>query len=85
MERLSGHNTILRGGTLFEEYLVTQFSRVEHQRLSYCRHHQQGLRVDTYNSAVDGFSQGLSGKAVGKRVILPTSFTGGPRYMNQMW
>ena len=85
MERKPVYNPILRGGMLFEEYLVTDFSQVEQQRLNFYRHHQDKLRVDTYNSAMEGLSQGLTGKGVGRRVILPTSFTGGPRYMNQMW
>ena len=85
MERYPDYNPLLRGGALFEEWLVTQYSRVEQQRLNFVRTHQDKLRVDTYNSAMEGLSRGLSGREVGRRVVLPTSFTGGPRYMNQMW
>lgn len=46
--------------------------------------HQSELRSDLYNNIVDSLTRGdVSAAEVGRRVILPSSFTGGYRYMQQ--
>jgi hypothetical protein len=56
-------------------------------RLSYLRHNQTKLRADLYKGAVDAINAGDSsiGEHIGKRFILPSSFTGGPRHMQQLY
>jgi Helitron helicase-like domain at N-terminus len=48
--------------------------------------HQQSIRADLYwnvlRAADTGFSRGAN---LGQRIILPSSFTGGPRYMQQLY
>ena len=59
---------------------------VESERLNYIRNNQKKLRVDKYcclqNSLDAGTSQGLNKR---KRVILPPTFVGSPRYMDQLY
>ena len=62
------------------------FSRAEAQRLAWVAMHQADLRADTYDSLTDAvnspdFVPGQS--KVGKQIILPASFPGGPRAMSQ--
>ncbi|GKD98001.1 DNA helicase PIF1, ATP-dependent, partial [Tanacetum coccineum] len=62
--------TLLRGGRLFQQYLVDAYTTVEDQRLKWTRNNQDTLRVDLNQHH-------------GKRIVLPKTFTGGPRYMMQ--
>ena len=56
------------------------------QRLTWYRKHQDTIRRDTYE-AVQQHSQSsaATSQRFGQRVILPPSFTGGPRNMQQLY
>lgn len=55
---------------------------VESERLDYYRKHQNELRVDLYQGLSDALSRGETDPStLGKRIILPSSFTGGARYL----
>ncbi|XP_025647859.1 uncharacterized protein [Arachis hypogaea] len=55
---------------------------VESERLSYIRFNQPKLRVEKYNLLHECLVRGeANAVSTGQRVILPSSFTGGPRYM----
>ncbi|KAI9117003.1 hypothetical protein K1719_012002 [Acacia pycnantha] len=57
---------------------------VESDRLDYIRKHQKELRVDLYSGITDALTRGETDpSSTGRRVILPSSFTGGARYMIQ--
>ncbi|XP_019182973.1 PREDICTED: uncharacterized protein LOC109177926 [Ipomoea nil] len=57
---------------------------VESGRLIYIRTHQKSLRCETYNCLNDAITRGeVDPRTQGKRIILPSSFTGGARYMIQ--
>ncbi|GKB94917.1 DNA helicase PIF1/RRM3 [Tanacetum coccineum] len=72
--------TLHRGGRLFQQYLVDAFTAIEEQRLSWTRNNQDTLRVDLYHNVVDAITRGDTDAAgLGKRIVLPISFTGGPR------
>lgn len=48
------------------------------------RLNQKNLRVDLYQHVYDAVTKGdRNATEVGKRTVLPSSFTGGPRYMVQ--
>ncbi|GJR70071.1 DNA helicase [Tanacetum coccineum] len=50
--------------------------------MDYIRTHQNDIRSDHLSGLYNAISRGdLFGIAVGSKIILPTSFTGGPRYM----
>ncbi|GKB53725.1 hypothetical protein Tco_0904478 [Tanacetum coccineum] len=76
--------TLHRGGRLFQQYLVDTFTAIKEQRLSWTRNNQDTLCVDLYHNVVDAVIRGDTDVAcLGKIIVLPISFTGGPRYMMQ--
>ncbi|XP_071699004.1 uncharacterized protein [Rutidosis leptorrhynchoides] len=57
---------------------------IEEQRLKWLRHNQNELRLELYNNVCDAVTRGdTSATSIGKRIILPSSHTGSPRYMVQ--
>ena len=81
-------NTIHRLGRLFQQYVVDIYAKIEFSRLQYLRSNQSQLYADLYQSLADAVlaSDGqVGGSQLGKKVILPSSFTGGPRYQHQLY
>jgi hypothetical protein len=70
---------------LFEEWLCDQWSRVEGERLDWVKFNQDQLRTDTYRGMQDALQQGNSAAEIGRQVILPSTFIGGPRHMQQLF
>ncbi|KAL5177387.1 ATP-dependent DNA helicase PIF1 [Glycine soja] len=63
-----------------------RYIMVESERLSYIRNNQKKLRVDKYCSLQNSLDTGTTkGLTKGKRVILPSTFVGSPRYMDQLY
>ncbi|KAK1402479.1 hypothetical protein POM88_002084 [Heracleum sosnowskyi] len=82
--RSSEGHTLLLGGRLFLQYVVDAWCCIERGRLKWVELHQSIIRSELYNNLVDSFSRGdVSAADVGKRIVLPSSFTGGFRYMQQ--
>ncbi|GJU32508.1 DNA helicase [Tanacetum coccineum] len=80
--RLQKYDHIFRGGRLFQQYVVGVFCAVEQNRLDFTRKKQNEIRSDYLSGLYDAISRGeRDGYEVGGRIILPMSFTGGPRYM----
>ena len=76
--------TLLRGGRLFQQFLVDAFTAIEEHRLRWTRNNQSELRVELYHNLSDAVTRGdTRAEAIGQRIILPSSFTGSPRYMMQ--
>ncbi|KAL6509985.1 hypothetical protein OROHE_020602 [Orobanche hederae] len=84
IQRNNQGTTLLRGGCLFQQYLVDAYTAIEEQRLKWTRNNQETLRVDLYHNMCDAVTRGdTSAAGLGKRIVLPRSFTGSPRYMMQ--
>ncbi|XP_071714651.1 uncharacterized protein [Rutidosis leptorrhynchoides] len=65
--------TLLRGGRLFQQYLVDVYTAVEEQRLKRLKNHQNELRIDLYNNVCDTITRGdMSAASIRKRIILPS-------------
>ncbi|KAL5179701.1 Replication protein A DNA-binding subunit C [Glycine soja] len=64
-------HTLLHSRKLFQQFIVEGYTMVESKRLSYIRNNQKKLRVDKLTK--------------GKKVILPSTFVGSPRYMDQLY
>ncbi|GJT12218.1 DNA helicase, partial [Tanacetum coccineum] len=80
--RLKQYDLIFRGGRLFQQYVVSVFCTIEQNRLDFIRKNQNNIRSDHLSGLYDALSRGeRDGYEVGGRIILPMSFTGGPRYM----
>nr|GEU94766.1 ATP-dependent DNA helicase PIF1 [Tanacetum cinerariifolium] len=77
-----GQGGTLLKGRLFQPYLVDTYTAVEEQRLKWTRNNQDTMRVDLYHNLCDAVTQGdKSAVGLGKRIVLPRTFTGSPRYM----
>ena len=81
---VDGFSLIHWGRSLFQQYIVDNYVRIETSRLNHIRMNQEKLRSSDYQSlsdhvsATDGDPQ-----RIGRRIILPSSVTGSPRYMIQ--
>ena len=79
-------DSLFRGGRLFQEYCCTALYKTESNRLLYQKMNQKKLRSDTYqsvrNAVAEADATGVQPQ-VGKRIILASSFTGGPRDQQQ--
>ena len=64
------------GGRLFQEWLVDTYARIETNNMNFHRDNQALLRADLYSNTT---------LQVGHRILLPSSFVGGPRYMQQQY
>ncbi|KAL5194227.1 Replication protein A DNA-binding subunit B [Glycine soja] len=78
--------TLLHSRKLFQQFIVEGYTMVESERLSYIRNNQKKLRIDKYSSLQTSLDTGTAkGLTKGKRVILPSTFVGSPRYMDQLY
>ncbi|KAL3024818.1 hypothetical protein AAZX31_04G146800 [Glycine max] len=69
--------TLLHSRKLFQQFIVEAYTMVESERLSYIRNNQKKLRVDKYCSLQTSLDAGS--------MILPSTFFGNPRYMDQLY
>ncbi|KAH9108023.1 hypothetical protein AeMF1_016693, partial [Aphanomyces euteiches] len=72
-------------GPLLQVFAVDNFANVENQRLGFLRDQTNNLRSDTYRAVHDAVSHDVDVNSIGKRIVLPSSYTGGPRYMRQRY
>nr|CAD1817858.1 unnamed protein product [Ananas comosus var. bracteatus] len=83
-EREAEGNTLLLGGRLLQQYIVDAFTCIEEERLRWVRLNQLQLRCEVYEGLKDAVVRGeTTPSSIGKRIVLPSSFTGSPRYMIQ--
>ncbi|KAK4521616.1 sister chromatid cohesion protein 1 [Mucor velutinosus] len=74
-------------GWLFHQYVVDMYVKVEHRRLEYLRNNQGSLRTELYSGLTDAAvsDSTISTEEIGKQIILPSSHTGSPRSMQQLY
>nr|XP_043639291.1 uncharacterized protein LOC122610362 [Erigeron canadensis] len=81
-DRLNTYTLLLRAGRLFQQYLVDAYVCVKQERLTYFRQNQNQLRCEHLRGIHDAVGRGDNDEhSIGKRIILPSTFVGGPRYM----
>ncbi len=74
------------GKRLYQEWVVDQYSKVEGQQLRWVRLKQTTLRANQYKGMVDAMQQdGANNTNFGRMVVLPATFVGSPRHMNQLY
>ncbi|XP_074374302.1 uncharacterized protein LOC141714697 [Apium graveolens] len=72
------------GGRLWQQYVIDAFTAIEQYRLDWISGHQTKIRSDMYHNIRDALSKGdRNPENVDNVTILPASFTGSKRYMNQ--
>ena len=78
--------TIIKSGKLLHQYIVDTYTATEQERLRFLRLNQKQLRADLYTNVCDALDNGDTDAAhLGKKVILPSSFTAGPCYMSEKY
>ncbi|KAK9740632.1 hypothetical protein RND81_03G049700 [Saponaria officinalis] len=84
------NNYMLRAGRCLQQYVVDMYVKVENTRLDFLRKNQKTIRAELYQGILDTLETGENCAAnIGRRVILPPTFLGGPRdikkrYLNAM-
>jgi hypothetical protein len=77
---------ILFAGRLFHEMVVDAFASISSARLTWCRNNQKNLRLARAEGLVDALAhEHWTAADIGRRVILPPSFTGRPRQMRDAY
>lgn len=81
-ERSNEFGVVLNSQRLFQQFIVDTYTMIEANRLTYLKFNQESIRADYLNGVAEAIDKGETDpSSVGKRVILPPSFTGGRRYM----
>ncbi|XP_021722621.1 uncharacterized protein LOC110690103 isoform X3 [Chenopodium quinoa] len=80
------NNMLLRAGRCFQQYIVDMYVKIENTRLDYFRNNQETIRADLYKVILDSLDSGETvAYNVGRRVVLPTTYIGGPRDMKKRY
>ncbi|XP_048605186.1 uncharacterized protein LOC106367134 [Brassica napus] len=78
--------TIIKSGRLLHQYIVDTYTATEQERLRFIRLNQKQLRAELYTNICDALESGdTDASKLGTKVILPSSFTGSPRYMSEKY
>jgi len=78
-------NPLLRCGKLTQQFIVNQYVKIEAQRLNFIRHNQNDLRVEVYSGLADQLASHVPGHPIGRLFVLPSTFEGSPRNMQQRY
>ncbi|GKC74528.1 uncharacterized protein Tco_1120411, partial [Tanacetum coccineum] len=80
-------NPILHmAGRLFHTYVVDAYTAILDHDLEWYKRHQSTILSELYNGLHDRITNGETNmEHIGHRVVLPSTFTGGPRYMIQQY
>ncbi|XP_044588730.1 uncharacterized protein LOC123267907 [Cotesia glomerata] len=76
-------NVILRFRELCQQFMVDMYAKIEGERLRYLRYNQLKLRVEEYIHLRDAIVNNADAAEIGNSVILPSSYVGSPRHMQE--
>ena len=78
-------NHLFLAGKLFQEYVCESWAITEQKRLAQLRGKQDDLRVELYKGLADAVAHDVDTNLenLGQRIILPSSFSGSTRHMQQ--
>ena len=78
--------TLFHGQWLFQQFVVDAWAQCDQNKLGWIRSHQRNLRAELYNGLADVLNAGdVDIDQVGKRVVLPSSYVGGDRFMQKLY
>ena len=77
------NNWLLHYGDLLNQYIVDQSAKIESERINYIIHNQTKLHAENYQAVHDALQSDIDPNLIGKKIILPSTYTGSPRYMNE--
>ena len=79
-------STILRAEKLFQQFVVDAWAICDQNKLCWLRSHQASIRSDLYHGLADVMERGdINLEEVGRRIVLPSSYVGGDRFMQQLY
>ncbi|XP_022019643.1 uncharacterized protein LOC110919688 [Helianthus annuus] len=85
-DRPNHFSLLLNAQKLFQQFVVDAYKMIESARLAYIKTQQPKLRSQTFKNLNQSVQSGESDASnCGKRILLPSSFTGGSRYMMQKY
>ncbi|SAM09603.1 hypothetical protein [Absidia glauca] len=85
-QRANEYPSLFLAKRLFQQYLVDVWAICDQNKLDWIRSHQSNLRADLYNGLQDVLiSEDVDAASLGRRFILPSSYTGGPRFMAKLY
>ncbi|XP_058727581.1 uncharacterized protein LOC131599128 [Vicia villosa] len=86
-ERTEEAKTLLHSRRLLQQFLVDGFTMMETERLNWLRKNQSKLRVGKYQKLNDQSQQQHPNQRHkrGRRIVLPSSFVGSKRFMDQLY
>ena len=75
-------NFVLLARRLFQQFMVDAYAKIEFECLQFLLRKQKQLRADSYKELWDALvNNDGNAQNVGQKVILPSTYCGGPRYM----
>nr|XP_046472567.1 uncharacterized protein LOC124214346 [Neodiprion pinetum] len=83
MIRRDQDNVILRCRELCQQFMVDMYVKIESERLRYLRFNQEKLRAEEYIHLRDAIVNNADAAQIGNSVILPSSYIGSPRHMQE--
>ena len=84
--RQNEYSALLHGGRLLQRFMVDMFASIDQSRLHWFRENQPTIRACLYSGLEDAAAQGdddVDLHTLGQKFILPSSYIGGPRHMQQ--
>ncbi|GFV91224.1 ATP-dependent DNA helicase [Trichonephila clavipes] len=81
--RKNEDNYILKYRLLFHQYIVDMYVKIETERLLFLRLNQTKLRYEEYIHLRDAVVNEGNTTNIGKMIILPSSYIGSPRHMQE--
>ncbi|GBM40617.1 hypothetical protein AVEN_27202-1 [Araneus ventricosus] len=81
----NGFSILHNSGKVFQQYIVDAYVKTEGSRLHFLRQNQKHLRIELYRGLLDALECRAHNENIrtGKLIILPSSFQGSPRHMQQ--
>lgn len=78
--------TLFHAQRLFQQYIVDAWAVCDQNALVWLQNNQRNLRADLYNGLADTLLHTDGNlENLGRRMILPSSYTGGDRFMQQLF
>ena len=83
--QIRNEDWIQSASQLYQQYIVNQYAKIEQNHLNYLRQNQSSLRTECYQEIVDAIHAGDSANNIGHHIILPSTFSGRPQQMYQLY
>lgn len=83
MIRQDVENHLLRCRRLFQQFVVDMYVKIETERLNFIRFNKTKLRSEEYIHLKDAINSDGNVNNIGRLTILPSTYVGSPRHMNE--